>query len=613
MKTRLMLALVDSGRSFALRMFVWLLLLFAVSADHAAAGESWLSSDAGSRFSTVPHDPTMQEAVRASLLNLIVVQHEGWQETVPTFARLMINELTGRTSVHGQDPSYTILSMIYENHCWYGARIFPLEHPDLLDILQVRDKWVSARDVTENPNLPKLLDLLRSASSRRDDLEQLTRLLNAVEQVYRLGREDRVLMSFEGITPDQILALLDNPEKLKAEHARRIELVKATDKEKPLLKAGNSLLRRVRLLNEMPGEFLIVPDSEAAENTWIIPAAFTTDGSSPIATAGRSFDLSMRQAFLSQQPDLVRQAGEKFLPVIERSRFYPSETFRKTQNWYVRNNPWRIAAWIYLLAAITFGLQFFFRRRPLYWSAVAISLVGFLFHTAAVAIRLYLKGGHMPVSNMFEAITFCSWGVLFIAIIMEGWHRKGLVGLGATTIAFLLLTGAGLMPLHDTRLHPLRAVLDSYWLNIHVTMMLLSYAAFAISAFFSLVYIVKSFLGREALFGEEPVMSLAQTEEFAYRLVQIGWPILTFGVTLGAVWADNAWGRYWGWDPKETWAFITWCTYTVYLHTRMVMGWRGRWSAIACLVGFLMVLITMLGVSYLPWFAGGLHSYASPT
>src|SRR5690606_14227366 len=101
--------------------------------------------------------------------------------------------------------------------------------------------------------------------------------------------------------------------------------------------------------------------------------------------------------------------------------------------------------------------------------------------------------------------------------------------------------------------------------------------------------------------------------EFAYRLVQVGWPILTFGVALGAVWADTAWGRYWGWDPKETWAFITWVTYTVYLHTRMVLGWRGRWSAAACLIGFLMVLITWLGVSFIPLFAGGLHTYASPT
>ena len=144
-------------------------------------------------------------------------------------------------------------------------------------------------------------------------------------------------------------------------------------------------------------------------------------------------------------------------------------------------------------------------------------------------------------------------------------------------------------------------------------MMLISYAAFAIAAFFAGLYLVKHFTGRESLLGGKPLMTMPQTEEFAYRLVQLGWPILTLGVALGAVWADTAWGRFWGWDPKETWAFITWVGYTVYLHTRMVMGWRGKWSAAACLLGFVLVLITWIGVSYIPLFAGGLHSYASPT
>jgi len=105
---------------------------------------------------------------------------------------------------------------------------------------------------------------------------------------------------------------------------------------------------------------------------------------------------------------------------------------------------------------------------------------------------------------------------------------------------------------------------------------------------------------------------LESLELFAYRCVQVGWPLLTLGVFLGGVWAQTAWGRFWGWDPKETWALITWIVYTGYLHTRMVLGWRGKLSAIASLAGFACVLITWFGVSYLPGLAGGLHSYASP-
>jgi cytochrome c-type biogenesis protein CcsB len=213
---------------------------------------------------------------------------------------------------------------------------------------------------------------------------------------------------------------------------------------------------------------------------------------------------------------------------------------------------------------------------------------------------------------MYESITFTAWSAIVIGATFEIMQRRGFVGLVTAVVGLLALILVAQMPLHDIRMHPLRAVLNSYWLNIHVTMMLVSYGAFAIAAGVAVVYLLKSFLGRDALFGGTPLMDLEQTEEFAYRLVQVGWPILTVGICLGAVWADTAWGRYWGWDPKETWAFITWIVYTIYLHSRMVMGWRGRVSALACVIGFIMVLITWLGVSYIPWFAGGLHTYASP-
>jgi ABC-type transport system involved in cytochrome c biogenesis permease subunit len=88
---------------------------------------------------------------------------------------------------------------------------------------------------------------------------------------------------------------------------------------------------------------------------------------------------------------------------------------------------------------------------------------------------------------------------------------------------------------------------------------------------------------------------------------------LTVGIVLGAVWANTAWGRYWSWDPKETWSLITWLTYTVYLHLRMNAGWKGRRSVAASMLGFAMVLVTYFGVSYLAIFAGGKHTYASPT
>lgn len=590
-------------------------LLLLAGAATAEAPPGTLSQDPSDRLSTVPHDPQMQTAIRESAIDRIVVLHEGWRETLPTFARLKIHEVTGRTSLSGQYPSYTVLSMIYEPERWYDARVIPVEHPKLLEALSLKDKWVSPRMIIESPGLQPLIEELSTGGNLRSEAERLTKLMNAVEQVHRLGTEMRVLSAFEadGIKADQLLEIYNDKDKLNATHKDRQAAQRRWEERKPYQEAAERLLSRAKSISLLQDQLLVVPDTESVDNRWIRPVAFggSGGGSVPLVDAGRQFNAAMQQAFLTSNPTLISKAVDDFLGVVERSREYPSRTYRDVQNFYVTQNPWRVAAWVYLVGSMLCGLYFFFGGKAFYRLAVGLMVLGFISHTTAVGTRMYLTG-HAPVSNMFESITFCSWAVMLFAMGFEAWSRRGLVMLGSMIVGFLLLTGAGLMPLHQTRLHPLRAVLNSYWLNIHVTMMLLSYAAFAIAAFFASLYLIRSYLGREALFGGTPVMTQAQTEEFAYRLVQVGWPILTFGVTLGAVWADTAWGRYWGWDPKETWAFITWVTYTFYLHSRMVMGWRGRWSAFACVTGWIMVMITWWGVSYLPWFAGGLHSYASP-
>lgn len=671
-----------------MRLFTWMFLL-AVFLPSLTLAEGTLSSDPEDRLSTVPHDAAMQTAVKESDLDLLAIQHEGWTETLPSYARLKLYEITGRTYIPRQDPSYSILSMIYEPLRWEHARILPVEHPDLLEAMALDHKWVTPTQVAKSPKLNEVLAVVQAFNQKEQELTRTRKLLNAVEQAHRLGREERVLTQKEidGIMASEIEALLDNGDLLAQTHEQRRTLEREIKAERPFASAAQRLLVRTQAFGTLSQTFLLVPDSESVTNDWIRPASFApADRAMTIMESAREFDDTMARAFATSAPDLLAPAARQFLDSVERSRHYPTEQFRSAQNFYVKINPYRTAAWIYLLTAAIFGVFVFFQNRAIYWAGFAMLLAGFGVHCIGIGVRLYLKG-HVPVSNMFEAVTFTSGCVMLIAICIEGWQRRAMVGIGSAIVSFLLLIGAGLMPLHETRIHPLRAVLNSYWLNIHVTMMLVSYAAFAIAAFFALLYVVRSLSAREAAltgivggvggtgllglywlmtyfeglfktasgvvnmifnaveitflltggllviaaalaglgygiglllgrFGaseSDVVMSQSQTEEFAYRLVQLGWPILTLGITLGGVWADTAWGRFWGWDPKETWAFITWVTYTVYLHMRMVMGWRGRWSAAACLLGFIMVLITWFGVSYIPWFSGGLHSYASPT
>lgn len=606
-----------SCTSMRSRLFLPLLILLVGLASPGAAAisdgrpEHRLSADPSSRLHTIPHNPAIEEAIRASRLDMVVVNHEGWTETVGTFARLKMHEITGRTRIPGQDPQYTLLSMMYERDRWLDARILPVEHPALLEVLSLEGKWVTPRQVADNPRINTLIDEIQAARADKRELDRVTNLLNAVEQVHRLGREDRVLSAFEpdGLTPARILEVADDREERRRLLAQRGELRAKWEEQRPYVEAGEKLLARAHALSNLQDQFLVVPDSESLDERWVRPAALTREG--PLFQSARSLDLALSRAVLLNDPDRIAPAVDEFLALAEQSTRYPGELFRRIQNTYVNTNPWRVSAWTYLFGAMAMGMYFFFRHRAWYIGSLALLGVGFAIHTAAVGARLYLVG-HAPVSNMFEAVTFFTWALMVLAIAFEAWHRRGMVAVGSMILAFLFLIAAGMMPLHQTRLHPIRAVLNSYWLNIHVTLMLLSYAAFAISFFFASLYLVRSFLGRRSLLGGAPIMSQDQTEEFAYRLVQLGWPILTVGIALGAVWADTAWGRYWGWDPKETWAFITWVAYTVYLHMRMVMGWRGRWSAFACVIGFVMVLITWFGVSYLPWFAGGLHTYASP-
>jgi cytochrome c-type biogenesis protein CcsB len=603
----------------------WLMML-ALVVPAAGQAPARLSEDPASRLVTVPHDPALERALRDAGLARVAVRHEGWNETTATWARLKVYELTGRTKLHGQDPLFTALSLVYQTERWVGARILPIEHPRVGELLQTDEKWISLRDLLESPHQEAMRAELEAGVARREEFTRLQKLLDAVHQIRSIGPERTGLIASaaeaQELDPTEIARLLDDAPARTAEHRRLRALSRQVKREKPILEAGIRLLDRAILLTGLDERLLLVPNPESATNDWLSVREVrrldalhggARDGAARVLpSAAAQLDAALRQTFATGNAEGLAGEVDRFLETVGQSRQYPSAGYLARKNFYTAWQPSRTAAWAYALATILFGLFAFFHTPGWRLAGTAIMVVGLAWQTLGLGMRLSLTG-HMPVSNMYESIVFTSWAALAIGAGIELRKRTGIVGLFASAVGFVALLGVSLMPLHESRIHPLRAVLNSYWLNIHVTAMLISYAAFAISAVFAAGYLVKSWARREALFGGKPLMATEQMEEFAYRLVQIGWPILTLGVLLGAVWADTAWGRFWGWDPKETWALITWITYTIYLHTRMVMGWKGRVSALACLIGFLMVLITWIGVSYIPAFAGGLHTYASPT
>jgi len=594
---------------------IFALLLLLSLASRANAQMGTLSKDLGSRFSSVPHDPSMQAAIKASGIERVVVLTDGTRETFRGFARVQLDAVTGRTSIHGQMPEYSVLSMIYQPDAWVDARIIPLEHPQLATVLGAKDKWVSPRFVRENKGLTSLSETWESFSRIQAEYTRERDELYAVEQALTLGASDiaRNSLAQGMLTRERLDKLIDDPRARSEAEKDLARLKSELDAARPFAEAAVKLVNRVNLFDALPTKLHLVPDPENPDGDWLSPANAPAEKLEyPWVAAGMRLEQAFFDAFASGKGDKLPAAVSEFTKVADAIPGYPSPTKRSVKNMWYRTNPFQVAAWLYLFAAMTFGVATFFESARGLRIMRIFLVVGFITHTAAVLARLYITG-HMPVSNMYESVTFVSWAAMMIALVIEFRRGGGVIGFGAATLGFLALIATSFLPLQEVRIHPLRAVLRSYWLNIHVTVMLLSYGAFALAAFFAGCHLVKSFAKRDPLFGKTPLMPAAELEEFAYRLVQVGWPLLTLGIALGAVWAETAWGRYWGWDPKETWAFITWVVYTIYLHTRMVIGWRDRLSSTMCVLGFVMVLLTWFGVSYLPWFAGGLHSYASPT
>jgi len=266
-----------------------------------------------------------------------------------------------------------------------------------------------------------------------------------------------------------------------------------------------------------------------------------------------------------------------------------------------------IVTFIYFFSALTYFTSFIFDRKNLDRAALVMTVIGELIHTAAIIFRWihsYRLGiGHAPLSNFYESLVFFSWAIVVVYLIMRRRYKHYLIGTVGLFFAFLPLAYASLSGKVMAEIQPLIPALQSNWLVSHVISAFLAYACFAISFGSSILYLLK-LKSRGTLQGILPDLDFF--DNITYKMISIGFVLLTLGIITGAAWADSAWGRYWGWDPKETWSLITWLIYGAFLHARLAGGWRGVKLSIISIVGFMAVIFTYLGVNYI---LSGLHSY----
>jgi cytochrome c-type biogenesis protein CcsB len=251
---------------------------------------------------------------------------------------------------------------------------------------------------------------------------------------------------------------------------------------------------------------------------------------------------------------------------------------------------------VFLLALLAF-MASYIMQKPLLASIGSWGLLaGWLAQTITLGLR-WAQAGRPPMSNMFESMVTLAWGLMPLYYLAR--RNLKLAGLDAWAAgAVLALLGAA--NLFEPAIKPLMPALQSYWLLYHVVVIMLAYAGLTLSAVGALVFLLRCQ-------GREEGALAAGVESFTYRSTALGFLLLTAGIFLGAVWANEAWGSYWSWDPKETWSLITWLVYAIALHLRRSWDWRGRRFSWLSLAGFAFMLFTYVGVNYL---VKGLHSYA---
>ena len=279
-----------------------------------------------------------------------------------------------------------------------------------------------------------------------------------------------------------------------------------------------------------------------------------------------------------------------------------------------------------------------------YWSQVNFPIlkkqsIGFILMILSNIFLLtflilrWTESGHFPLSNIYEALMFLSWCFTVIHLLLEKFTKNLLLSCISSPTAFFINAFATLsLPQELQQASPLVPALQSNWLMMHVTVMILSYAALISGSLLAIAFLILLLVKKNIAVGNltyESKLDLVSIEQnknlsfpslishstnkleilldnLSYRIIGIGFPLLTIGILSGAVWANEAWGSYWSWDPKETWALLTWLIFAIYLHTRITRGWEGKKPAMIASFGFFIVWICFLGVNLI---GEGLHSY----
>ena len=497
--------------------------------------------------------PVTSHAFDWELAGQIAVQAGGRIKPLDSYAGELVKSVCGKSSCAGEHPVETYFRWMSDGERWAAEPLLYLPKGNLREKLGLpseNGKYVSLFDLQENAALH---DLVTEAYARQDSGEKLTfahsKALDLVSRMQALGD------AFAHEAPRFVPRSHPDTEWLA-----------------------------------MPTLLTALEDTAAAppsESEHALALGF----------------VAMYNALRDDRTDIFNMGTQVFVETQREMLADQGRALAKL-NWELRLNRLQPFTWAKLLLALGLLLYLISLRKVWSrWKGAGLSalILGWILYTLGLALRAYIAG-RAPWSNMYESLLAIGWALVLVAMIFEAIRRDRVFAMSGAILGALVLGLAQFASL-DRGINPLVPALQSYWLNYHVITTLTGYACLALAMAVGHAVLIAGVRSRG-----EVTPAVAALAKANLRIVQIGTLFLIAGILLGAVWANVSWGRFWGWDPKETWALICWFVYIILLHGRSAgwLAWRGM--AVASVAAFPVVIMTYYGVNY---YLSGLHSYGA--
>jgi ABC-type transport system involved in cytochrome c biogenesis permease subunit len=508
-------------------------------------------------------------------LATLAIQDHGRKKPFTTFAQETLLTLSGTSSLPSDDAGVTVslppeevmLDLWFKPEGWDDRPIVMVTFRALKEKLglplETDKKLFSYKQLIAQP---ALLDLLDQAQKIRQagDADNLTNLQKEAEH---LGERLRL---FQDCVNGNRQMIVPNP-------------TSATGRWSAIQDVSSIKIWPPTTSDPIPSNALALQDADQKFTAWY--------------QAYRDGDIPRFNALTPQVVDALRLFAPQFYPPAETLQF---------EHRYMLLHPFRWAWIIYLFAIITLLLTAIWGRSTGYRLTWLLALAGLGFEVWGLACRIIISG-RPPVTNMYETVIWVSFVGMVFASILEAVYRKRYFFYAGLPASILTLIIADSQPtILDASINPLTAVLrNNMWLTIHVLTIVSSYAAFVLTAALGHIALAMTF------WGKRYAAAMAEVQFFIYRAMQIGVLLLAAGTILGGVWANYSWGRFWGWDPKETWALTTLLCYLAVLHGRLAGWWGGFGLAVGAVACLLSVLMSWYGVNFV--LGKGLHSYGFGT